>query len=380
MTPTTKIMLFGDICPTNDTSSLFESGDAENLFNDVLVDLKQADFALGNLEFVLTDSPKSIQKAGPVLSAKTKCINVLKQANFKLLSLANNHIKDCGEEGVASTIDSCKKAGIDTTGADADLSKAKQPFITTVNGLKIGVIAFAEQEFNTATAVEFGANYFDPYEDLDLIEQTKESVDYLIVIYHGGVEYYPYPSPQLKKKCRRFVDKGADLVTCQHSHCIGTIDSYKDKKIIYGQGNSVFGYKEKNNSWNQGLLIELIWNNRVDQPLFKLIPIEATKSGIQKMKVSAAAELFSKMAEMSLKIEDNQFLEVEWLKFCKLKQSLYFPFYFGYNRILIHLNRLTNNGLVRLFYQKSRLRTSHNIIRCESHNEVIQTLFKDLRN
>ena len=41
MKSTTKMMLFGDICPTNDTLSLFESGDAENLFNAVLVYLIQ---------------------------------------------------------------------------------------------------------------------------------------------------------------------------------------------------------------------------------------------------------------------------------------------------------------------------------------------------
>jgi poly-gamma-glutamate capsule biosynthesis protein CapA/YwtB (metallophosphatase superfamily) len=377
MNSQSKIILFGDICPTKDTLSLFENGDSKNLFNDLLEEMQASDFVAGNLEFVLSDSPKSIKKAGPVLSAKKKCINVLKQANFKLLSLANNHIKDCGEEGVASTLDSCKAVSIATLGAAENLKKSKESYITTVNGVRIGWLAFAEQEFNTASVTEYGANYFDPYEDLDLIEQTKTEVDYLIVIYHGGVEYYPYPSPQLKKKCRKFIDKGADLVTCQHSHCIGTIDNYKDKKIIYGQGNSVFGFRENDVSWNQGLLVELIWNNQVEAPQIKLVPIEATRNGIRKMQEFAGLKILETVDQMSSKIEDDQFLEKEWLKFCKQKQSLYFPFYFGYNRILIHLNRITNNGLVKLFYPKSKLRTSHNIIRCESHNEVIQSLFKE---
>ncbi len=372
-----KITLFGDICPTKDTFSLFETGDAKNLFNDLLEDLHTSDYVAGNLEFVLSDSPKSIQKAGPVLVAKTNCINVLKQANFKLLSLANNHIKDCGEDGVASTMNACEQASITTLGAAENLKKAKEPYFTTIKGVKIAWIAFAEQEFNIASSTEYGANYFDPYDDLDLIEQTKAKVDYLIVIYHGGVEYYPYPSPQLKKKCRKFVDKGADLVTCQHSHCIGTIDNYKDKKIIYGQGNSVFGFRENDVSWNQGLLVELIWKNQFEAPQVKLVPIEATKNGIRKMEESAGLKLLETVNQMSSKIEDDQFLEKEWLNFCKQKQGLYFPFYFGYNRVLIHLNRLTNNGLVKLFYPKSKLRTSHNIIRCEAHNEVIQTLLSN---
>jgi poly-gamma-glutamate synthesis protein (capsule biosynthesis protein) len=95
------------------------------------------------------------------------------------------------------------------------------------------------------------------------------------------------------------------------------------------------------------------------------------------MEESVGLKLLENVQLMSSKVEDDQFLEKEWLKFCKQKQGLYFPFYFGYNRALIHLNRLTNNGLVKLFYPKSKLRTSHNIIRCEAHNEVIQTLLSN---
>lgn len=376
MNPTTKIILFGDICPTNDTLSLFESGNPIKLFNDVLNDLNQADYIIGNLEFVLSDSPKYVQKTGPILSASTKCIEVLKNANFKLLSLANNHIKDCGEQGVASTIETCRKVGIETTGAEANLDKAKEPYITEIKGLKIGVVAFAEQEFNCATSSEYGANYFDPYEDLDLIEQTKKHVDYLIILYHGGIEHYQYPSPILKKKCRKFIDKGADLVTCQHSHCVGVIDRYKNKTIVYGQGNSIFGYRKNDLSWNSGLLIELIWSDQSTSPELKLIPIEATVKGIQKMNHLVAVKFLEKLEKMSLSVEDDEFLEQEWIGFSMKKEKMYLPFLFAYNRFFIHLNRLTKNSLIRLFYSRSKLRTSHNIIRCEAHNEVIQTVLK----
>lgn len=377
MSPSTKITILGDICPTQDTASYFEEGNSEKLFNNLLMDLKESDFVVGNLEFVLTNVPNPIQKAGPVLTGKIKCVNVLKNANFKLLSLANNHIKDCGEKGVASTLEACENFHISTLGAAENLQKAKLPYITTINNLKVGFIAFAEQEFNTASKTESGANFLDPFEDLDLIEKTKALVDYLIILYHGGAEYYTYPSPLLKKKCRKFIDKGADLVTCQHSHCVGTVDDYKNKKIIYGQGNSVFGYREKCPSWNEGLVIDLIWKDGLKTPELQLVPIVATKSGIQKMNETSASELLSVVAEKSKHITDDDFLEKNWLKFCKQKQSLYLPFLFGFNRFFIHLNRITKNRLVNLVYPKSKRITSHNMFRCESHREVMNTIFKN---
>src|SRR5690606_7368823 len=131
----------------------------------------------------------------------------------------------------------------------------------------------------------------DPYEDLDLIAELKRQVDCLVIIYHGGIEHYEYPSPSLQKKCRKFIDKGADFVTCQHSHCVGTLEEYANKKILYGQGNTLFGYRESDDSWNQGLLVKLRLS-KTDLEL-ELIPIHATKEGVKLMDGAKAKELLA---------------------------------------------------------------------------------------
>ena len=58
MKKNTEIIICGDLCPTEDTKTYFENNDSNALFNDVLPVFDNADFVLGNLEFVLTDSPK----------------------------------------------------------------------------------------------------------------------------------------------------------------------------------------------------------------------------------------------------------------------------------------------------------------------------------
>ena len=369
----TKIIICGDLCPTKDTKAIFEKQDSNLLFNDVIQEFKGADFLLGNLEFVLTDNPKPIKKSGPILHGKTDYISIFKKAGFDLMSLANNHIKDCGEEGVKSSMESCIKNGIDVLGVGKNITEAKKPFVKEINGFKIGIVAFAEQEFNSATENEYGSNYLDPFEDLEAIEKLKVEVDFLLVIYHGGIEYYEYPSPLLQKKCRKFIDKGADLVTCQHSHCIGTIEKYKNKEIIYGQGNTVFGYKQNNPSWNQGLLLEIdLLSNNTFEVSYK--GITASERGIQLLNHSENQFLINQIEERSQKVYDKDFILTSWQKFCENKKAIYFPQFLGLNRYFIHLNRIFKNYVVSLFYGDKYLRSSHNIIRCESHNEVIKTI------
>ena len=197
MKKSTEILICGDLCPTKDTEHLFKKEDEKGLFNNVLPEFLKSDVLIGNLEFPLIDNGEGIKKAGPVLKGKSNYIQVLKNAGFNVLGLANNHIKDCGEKGVLNTLAVCKENTIDTVGAGENLEQAKKPLIIEKNGWKIGLLAFAEQEFNIATKTTAGANYLDPYEDFDAIKNLKEQVDYVIVLYHGGVEYYPYPSPLL---------------------------------------------------------------------------------------------------------------------------------------------------------------------------------------
>lgn len=372
-----KISIFGDICPTNDTIKAFNKGDCKTVFGDALTEIENSDIVIGNLECAVTDSPTPIKKAGPVLYTNTKSIQTLN--GFDVLSLANNHIRDCGDEGVLTAIGTCKKLGIRTLGAGKDINAAREPLVIEKCGIKVGVMSYAEQEFNIASETRSGACFFDLYEDFDRIYEFRKIVDYLIIIYHGGIEYFPFASPELSRKCRKMVECGADLVTCQHSHCIGTIEKYKNGTIVYGQGNSVFGYRKDNTSWNRGLLlqIELILNNNVTKveiidAIFSYRPMVATPNGLRWMENDVA-----KLLDEELQIRANTSAEVimnEWDNFCENLGKIHLPLLIGWPRILIAINRRINNGLIKILYGRFSQNKTHNLIRCESHREVIQYL------
>lgn len=364
----TKILLFGDICPTKDTQASFDRGDCNAVFGEVMPEIKNADIVIGNLECAVTDSPKPIQKAGPVLYANTTSLTTLK--DFDALNLANNHIRDCGDEGVLTAIDACANEGIRTFGAGRDIETARQPIIIEKNGLKIGLVSFAEQEFNIATDTRPGACYLDIYQDFDRLRKFRRTVDYLIVLYHGGIEYFPYPSPELRRKCRKMVECGADLVSCQHSHCIGTIESFQNSTIVYGQGNSVFGYRKGDANWNRGLLLEIKIDKSTAKVAYKTMV--ATPNGLKWMDPAQAKALDEELDKRAKATEDQ--ITVEWDKFCKDLGNIHLPLLLGWPRLLIAINRRTNNMLIRLLYGRKASNITHNLIRCEAHREVIDNL------
>lgn len=72
------------------------------------------------------------------------------------------------------------------------------------------------------------------------IEKEAEQTDYTIVIFHGGTEYNPFPSPEQKARYRELIDFGADAVIGMHPHCPQGYERYRNKIIVYSTGNFFF--------------------------------------------------------------------------------------------------------------------------------------------
>lgn len=370
-----KIAIMGDICPTDDYRIFFDSKNPRNLLGQVVDRLNEADIAIANLEAPATNSDTPINKCGPNLKAKPQDITLLKDTGIDVLSLANNHILDYGEDAVVETINVCKKEKIITVGGGKNETEAKEPCYISVKEKKIGVISFAEAEFNLACNDKPGANHFDCFDSLDNIREAKSKCDYLLVLYHGGVEYYIYPSPLLQKKCRKMVEYGADIVLCQHSHCIGTVEKYNNSTIVYGQGNSVFGYQHGNNAWNEGFLVEIFIDDTAIA--ISLLLMNASECGVELADEAASKARIEKMNEMSLILNDSTRLEDIWKQFCKDKSDLYLPLLYGRGRLFNKFNRILHNRLMDLLYSKKKKMITMNLVRCESHNEVVQTMLMD---
>lgn len=365
-----SIIIGADIVPSASNKNFFVNGDIASLVGDGLINvLKDSDLRVFNLETPLTDVVAPIKKNGPTLRADSATVNGIKKIGVDLVTLANNHIMDQGVLGLESTITLLDENKIDHLGAGRNLKEALKANVIQVKGRKIGFYACAEHEFSIAEECFPGANPFDFLESFDHIADLRRNCDFLIVLYHGGKEHYQYPSPMLQRVCRKFVEKGAGLVVCQHSHCIGCEEKYKHGTIIYGQGNFIFDSNQGPFS-NTSLLIKLNDDFSIDY-----LPLVKVEKGVRLAKDEIAQDILRAFEIRSEQIKENGFVERAYENFAKKMRNDYLLACSGYKHKFFHrvLNKLSGNRLSNFFakaYKDKELFAIRNFIECEAHREL----------
>ena len=372
-----SIVIGADLVPTKSNVELFEKGDIDTLIGSELKDIiLNADYRIFNLEIPLTDESNPIKKCGPNLIAPTKCISAYKAMNIDLLTLANTHILDQGKKGLDSSIETLKSAGISYVGVGDSIKDASKPKIISCNGKKIGIYACVEHEFTVATETDSGANPIDLLETPDHIVELKKQCDYVIVLYHGGKEQYRYPSPNLHKTCRKLVEKGADLVICQHSHCIGCKEEYLQGTIVYGQGNFLFD-DEENEYWQTSLLIMLSSDFEV-----KYIPLKKTGNSVRLAKGAEAENILEQFNIRSEEILDSDKVYQHYSELADQYKNHYLFSVMKIKRGLLYriINKLTKGSLDKNIINKafnSMYRYElENYVECEAHRELLLNILK----
>lgn len=369
-----NVIIGGDICPIRSNLASFKKGEAINIFNDLLEEFEKADLTIVNMECPLVNENTPIMKSGAVLGVESSCINGLTQAKIDLLNLANNHIMDHGAAGLKNTIEVSETNGISTVGAGENLDAARRILIYKFGTIRIGILAVAEHEFSIATENSWGANPLDLIDYTRNIRSQRANFDYLIVLLHGGNEYYPFPSPRLKEVCHFMIEMGANAIIAQHTHCPGCYEEYKNSHIVYGQGNLIFDVPNKDKSFYEGFLVKLSISEDFSSTM-DTIPYSQSNSHIGARKMGRDEEqLFREsFKKRSIDMMDNNFLKNQWLQFCKKKKNNLLSKVLGHNRVLKKLNQ--KGLLLRYFYTKKALISLQNVISCEAHREILETIF-----
>jgi hypothetical protein len=369
---TINLLFSGDFAPLIDPSKIIE-----NHFSALKSILAETDCHITNLECPLTLVEKSINKTGPALKAQPDTIKLLNQARVNVACLANNHIFDYGETALQETIKICEENDIKTIGVVNRPDGKKAWLIKEIKGKKIGFLNYCEHEFSVREEGEFGANGYDPIRCFCDVSTLRSQVNYLIVIYHGGNEYYPLPRPGLKKAFHYLIDLGADAVIGHHPHVISGYEMYKGKPLIYSLGNFIFPYENEPEAWHLGMLCFLAINEKI---LVELVPFGQCRS---ELKVDLLAEQDKvkhkiNIDNLSKIIMDDSSLRQMWNKFVHEKAKGYLkqiPGVSFFGKVLLKMGF----PLIKVF-PDFKLLSVINIMRCQSHYDVtIDAMEKQLK-
>jgi len=203
--------------------------------------LAGADITFGNLEGVLLDDGEAGKKCSNpnacyLFRSPSRYVQHFVNAGFDVLSLANNHARDFGEEGRLASMETLAAAGIHHSGLEGDFA------LFTVNELNVALLAFAvTKNSNMMLDYAFAA---------EIVADHAKHHDIVIVSFHGGAEgrnvtrlpfaeeeYFGEPRGDVVRFARMMVDAGADLVVGHGPHVVRAIERYKNRLIAYSLGN-----------------------------------------------------------------------------------------------------------------------------------------------
>jgi poly-gamma-glutamate capsule biosynthesis protein CapA/YwtB (metallophosphatase superfamily) len=221
-----------------------------------------ADIAYANLESTLTTGeihPTEFSAGSPPMINLTpeqyETLTSHRGQRFDVLHLANNHILDCGEEGILTTLARLDQDGIAQVGVNRAEDDARHPQIIELAGLRIGWVAhtfsvnFKPFPPDKPWIVNMTPFHLVPDPDTGPIERQIKACrnaqcDLVVVALHWGLEFELYPAPQQIEWARRFAEAGADLVIGHHPHVAQPIEIYRPKNdpdravpILYSIGN-----------------------------------------------------------------------------------------------------------------------------------------------
>ena len=315
-----KLIICGDLSVTPTTKDVFAAQDKDAAFADVQGLFATADRVIVNLECALTDSENRIKKFGPNLKGPKTTADTMKAAGITDCSLSNNHIFDFGKEGAHDTLEQLDRVGLGYTGYGNNYEDSRKNMYIEKDGVKVGIVNVCEHEYTYATADREGARPFDEFETMEDIREAKRNADKVIVTYHGGKELCRYPSPRLMKACREMVRCGADVVFCQHSHCIGCFETFEGAHILYGQGNFHFPDPNDTEMWNEGLVACL--DITKDDVKIEYVPVKSTHTGIRLATEEEKEKVISEMLVRNGHIQDGSWIE-GWRAFCQSEKPNY---------------------------------------------------------
>jgi hypothetical protein len=176
----------------------------------------------------------------------------LKRAGFQVMTLANNHLLDCGRQGVLETLEVMRRLGIATIGAGSNERAAHAPAILEAEGMRIGFLGYYWNRRTSARGPLAGSAMDLPEALANDIPRLRGAVDRVVVTFHWGVPYERTPSADDRRKARMAIELGADAVIGHHTHVIQPLELHCGRPIFYGIGNCAFG---SGNSKGEGLLV-----------------------------------------------------------------------------------------------------------------------------
>ncbi len=215
--------------------------DPATAFGPITSVLRSADFTAVNLETSVTGRGKPQPKTYH-FRAPTSAFTALRDGGVDLVTMANNHVLDYGQTGLADTIAAAKAARFPYVGIGVNAAAAWAPYLTTINGTKIAIIGVSQvaelASSWVATSRRPGeANAINLGRTLAAVRSARRLAKVVIVFMHWGTEGEACPDPNQLSLAPKLAAAGASIIIGAHAHMLQGSGWLGHTFVAYGMGN-----------------------------------------------------------------------------------------------------------------------------------------------
>jgi poly-gamma-glutamate synthesis protein (capsule biosynthesis protein) len=222
--------------------------DHESLFNGV-DDSLDAEITMVNLETAVSTRGEPVPKTYN-FRADPAAFPALRGAGVDVVTLANNHGIDFGEDALLDTLDLAEDpgTGLPLIGAGHDDVEAYEPFRVTIRGQQVSIFgasrvvdAHLEESWTAGPDHPGLAEAGDPTHLLEAVRAERPQTDTLVVYLHWGQEYNDCPIEDQTELADQLIGAGADVIVGSHAHVPLGGGMLNGSFVSYGLGNFIFG-------------------------------------------------------------------------------------------------------------------------------------------
>ena len=229
----------GDVHFTGRTARLLKN--PASAFGPISSVLKSADFTALNFETAVTSRGTPQPKTYHFRTTPT-AFTALRDAGIDLITMANNHVLDYGQTGLADTLAAAKTARFPYVGIGVNAAAAWAPYVTTIKGVKIAIIGVSQvaelASSWVATRSRPGeANAINLPRTLAAVRAARKLAPVVIVFMHWGTEGQACPDPNQLSLAPRLAAAGASIIIGAHAHMLQGSGWLGHTFVAYGMGN-----------------------------------------------------------------------------------------------------------------------------------------------
>jgi poly-gamma-glutamate synthesis protein (capsule biosynthesis protein) len=214
--------------------------DFKPMFEEIKPFVQNYDLAFYNQETIIGGKELGLSTY-PRFNSPKEIGDALLDAGFNMVSLANNHTLDRGEQAILNSLNYWRDKKIVFAGSYSSFEERNKIQVYEKNKIRYALLSYTTSTngLKAPTGKEYLVNVYSDEIVKEDIERIKNNTDLIVVSMHWGVEYTHTPTAEQKRIANHLASLGVDIVIGHHPHVIQPIEFINDTLVIYSLGNFI---------------------------------------------------------------------------------------------------------------------------------------------